>query len=347
MIDILKVLWGYRMMKNKIVLLFLIFIFSTLAFSAELDQFSFREKYEKQLTDSTELLNKVTNEFIQTAINSYNKKYKGKNLSVKEIHKKIAFEIYNTIAAELPQENEVLIPERVTLSYAFSKKTTGPLQQWLNDNIKKIEFSEWEKDIIYYLYPYPYNKSNFVKINNYLVGTDKIDHFFDQGFSYWQISKYGMDDQKAIDYGISSEYDFFGLKISGVFSFADLRANWKGYQFYKSLLTGRNALIMIKKDGSLMQRRAFNWKDWVDWQFDELLNPCYYTPFMKNRIALLLIGFEKINNYSRTYEYLKQRGIFDTRSRTDEYLNDKIPKEVDNIFDLEMVYRNFNLRIRS
>lgn len=96
------------------------------------------------------------------------------------------------------------------------------------------------------------------------MGTDKLGHFFAQGYEYYEISVLqGKGDKAAIDYGVSTEEGKFGLGTTGVFSNADLEANKAGLQFYKDL---RNDPFM-----------KFDINNYATPQFSEQLNPNQYS----------------------------------------------------------------------
>lgn len=75
------------------------------------------------------------------------------------------------------------------------------------------------------------------------LGTDKIEHFFQQGYDYYKIrsseSAKGRSaeeaDRKAVAWGQRTERTYFGLLVSGVYSNADLFANFAGMNFYQGL----------------------------------------------------------------------------------------------------------------
>ena len=74
-------------------------------------------------------------------------------------------------------------------------------------------------------------------------GTDKMDHFFQQGYSYYQIyekelrkgAEHEQAERQAVKWGQKTERLFFGMLISGVYSNADLFANYAGMKFYLRL----------------------------------------------------------------------------------------------------------------
>ncbi len=74
-------------------------------------------------------------------------------------------------------------------------------------------------------------------------GIDKLEHFFQQGHKYYEIGSNetakGKTEQdaarKAIGWGQRTERTYFGLWASGVYSNADLFANYVGMKFYEGL----------------------------------------------------------------------------------------------------------------
>lgn len=82
-----------------------------------------------------------------------------------------------------------------------------------------------------------------VKMYGAEFGIDKLEHFFQQGHKYYQIenearAKGSAPDEaarKAVDWGKRTERTYFGLLISGVYSNADLYANYAGMKFFQGL----------------------------------------------------------------------------------------------------------------
>jgi hypothetical protein len=79
--------------------------------------------------------------------------------------------------------------------------------------------------------------SDVVNINGYLVGLDKIGHFFAQGWQYFELTD---DDKETLDnaiaWGRQKEAGLYGYTTTGVFSFADLVANLNGWRFWNKVL---------------------------------------------------------------------------------------------------------------
>lgn len=117
-----------------------------------------------------------------------------------------------------------------------------------------------------------------IRLAGQRVGVDKLDHFLGMGFFYWKHSARGADPEAAIAWGTRTERSVYGMSTSLAFSFADLAANLDGYRFYAGLLDADVGLARRGADGCLEPVRPFAWADWIDWRYDEVLNPPVYTP---------------------------------------------------------------------
>lgn len=97
---------------------------------------------------------------------------------------------------------------------------------------------------IYAIFPTNYlTISPTAKIYGVEMGTDKVAHLFQQGYTYYRIytkelSKDTTSDRaiaKAVRWGRQSEHTYYGTFVSGVYSNADLFANYVGMEFYQGL----------------------------------------------------------------------------------------------------------------
>lgn len=91
------------------------------------------------------------------------------------------------------------------------------------------------------------------------VGTDKLGHFFQQGYEYFCNSSNATANER---YGRRTEIGKFGLLTTGVYSNADLEANRKGCEFYKAL--------------SATPALNFRITDYVTSKWNEETNPSFY-----------------------------------------------------------------------
>lgn len=100
------------------------------------------------------------------------------------------------------------------------------------------------RESIFLLNPTDYlTISATVRLFGVEFGIDKLEHFFQQGYDYYKIhneavAKNGSESEaskKAVKWGQRTERTYFGLLASGVYSNADLYANYAGMKFYQGL----------------------------------------------------------------------------------------------------------------
>lgn len=122
-----------------------------------------------------------------------------------------------------------------------------------------------------------------INLGGVLVGTDKADHFWDQGYAYFIESGGGRHPDRALRWGVESERGAFGLLTTNTFSYADLFANQAGYEFYRTLLTPLSR-IRRAPNGCVVASAPFDWADWVDDAMDEVLDPSLYTELVGAKV---------------------------------------------------------------
>jgi hypothetical protein len=130
------------------------------------------------------------------------------------------------------------------------------------------------------------------RIGDTLVGTDKLGHFFSQGRKFWRRWRRMQDETRAAAHSAFTERAIFGAPMTGIYSNADLVANYEGYRFYRDLFeddaqSGKPALLRWQGD-HWQQQRPFDWNDYVDAYWDEALEPNAYdhllAPVMHKRL---------------------------------------------------------------
>jgi len=138
------------------------------------------------------------------------------------------------------------------------------LSEWVGSNIFVSRLVTWVKQMrvedrtvgflpsvfrsIYgrTLSPVPFSflfDSPTVNVYGFYLGTDKIDHFFQQGHEYYdevtRAQANGADGSAAIAdavaRGVKAEHTYYGTLVSGIYSNADLAANYAGMKFYVNL----------------------------------------------------------------------------------------------------------------
>jgi hypothetical protein len=120
-----------------------------------------------------------------------------------------------------------------------------------------------------------------IRLNDQLVGTDKIGHFISQGRKFYKRYLETGSEAEAAKRSVFTEKAIFGQATTGSFSNADLVANYEGYRFFRSLfdekfIPGKPAILKWK-DGRWVVQRDFDWTDHVNEFWDEALNPNQYS----------------------------------------------------------------------
>jgi hypothetical protein len=114
-------------------------------------------------------------------------------------------------------------------------------------------------------------------------GTDKLAHFFSEGFWYYRWyhggRKKGLSREeaelRAIRKGAFFEQTILGLASSGVLSLADLEANYQGMRFYAGLCEGETPGLTLGEDGWRLAR-PFDIRDHVSPEWDESWQPSIF-----------------------------------------------------------------------
>ncbi|MBT8058338.1 MAG: hypothetical protein KJO33_02010, partial [Gammaproteobacteria bacterium] len=134
-----------------------------------------------------------------------------------------------------------------------------------------------------------------IKLNDTLIGSDKLGHFLSQGRKfYFRYLRY-EDEERAAEQSAYTERALFGQMTTGVYSNADLVANFEGYRFYRSLfeddvVPGKPAILAWEGDRWIIQR-PFTWADHVNAYWDEALNVNHYDSLLYPYIRERLLSF--------------------------------------------------------
>jgi hypothetical protein len=162
----------------------------------------------------------------------------------------------------------------------------------------RYQTSYW-KSIFLFLPPIYLTISPTVKLFASEFGTDKIAHFFQQGYTYYKIRRRALAKgttpeeatKKAVRWGQMSERTFYGTLVSGVYSNGDLVANYAGMKFYQGLTSesrvGDHArpATLVLKEGLWTFNEAANLpesllKPLITDHLNEALNPSIFTEFL-------------------------------------------------------------------
>ncbi|MFL5786359.1 MAG: hypothetical protein ACJ76H_17200 [Bacteriovoracaceae bacterium] len=130
------------------------------------------------------------------------------------------------------------------------------------------------------------NKSGLspnVQVNDIYFGVDKISHFASTGRRYLETYlgkiKKGYSPAEAekatIRFGLRNEYTILGLWPTGVFSYADMEANYQGFRFYKKLCLDGEHTYLKKVDRSWKLVKSPDIREFATPYWDESFNISY------------------------------------------------------------------------
>jgi hypothetical protein len=134
-----------------------------------------------------------------------------------------------------------------------------------------------------------------IKLNGTHIGSDKLGHFLSQGRKFWRRYQRSFDEGKAAEHSAYTERALFGQMTTGVYSNADLVANYEGYRFYRSLfeddvVPGKPAILIWDEDHWEIQR-PFTWADHVNAYWDEALNVNHFDALLYPHMKQRLLGY--------------------------------------------------------
>ncbi|HOZ47986.1 MAG TPA: hypothetical protein PLO37_22155 [Candidatus Hydrogenedentes bacterium] len=134
-----------------------------------------------------------------------------------------------------------------------------------------------------------------IRVGEVYLGVDKISHFFGFGrryySSYLRLRGRGLAEQEAVERvllrGVLQEQTFFGGATSGIFSGADLEANYQGLLLARNLCGGATPYIE-KVAGAWRLVRPVDFRDYVTPDFDESYNCPRYWDWREGKVLPLI-----------------------------------------------------------
>jgi hypothetical protein len=235
---------------------------------------SFTQRYEP-MADATEALNRHTNDLLELAVTEANALPAG--------------------AAFIAGADETQGCSETALYEAIDDRMEGPIfgaiESYVNDTDATDHRRLPRRLSIYREFSFLETPSmggsegrlaSTVRIGRNTVGADKLGHFFSQGFVYFQKA-YLLDEglDAALHYGDLTERTYYGALLTGVYSYADLAANFNGMRFWIHLLRKYPDPLREPRtpgpyvrcvDSRWVKVRDFDWRDYVDAAWDEGVN---------------------------------------------------------------------------
>ena len=133
-----------------------------------------------------------------------------------------------------------------------------------------------------------------IRLNNQLIGSDKIGHFISQGRKFYRRYVRAGSEEEAAEQSAYTERAIFGQLTTGSYSNADLVTNYEGHRFYRSLfedgiIDGKLAILRWEDDRWVIQRE-YDWADHVNAYWDEALNINHFDPWLYKHMHEALVA---------------------------------------------------------
>ena len=297
--------------------LIVIFLISFQVTASEID--SFTHYYDYQLTDSQNIIHRQANKMLRQAIENANAENKG--CQEKRLYKHIRKFFKNHMSGKLTP-------------YIIHNPKISKLVMNFKDSIYR-DFKWYDAfSIIFIQTLYKNIAGPIVKMGPYHVGVDKFEHIFGRGFKYFTLFyKKNKSLEQVLQYGHRSERIYLGANTTGVYSYADLAANFNGMRFWNDML-GKNTDVLGDKfqikpyircaaNNKWVHNNDINFLHYIDDSFDESIN-C--SKFRNKKILTKVLN--QIDNLERK-----------------EGLNYTCPMAVNHINDLEEKYQKVEHKI--
>lgn len=236
-------------------LFFLICFFLVLPVkAAEIDTFTL---HDMDLPDSTEQISDIINSRLQEGIDRANDRQDDFTLFSERqscdeeiLYTELRKAIFQAVSVSIglkgysldKQLRELLVGSSQHLTLADSVYRDITFIEGISLNLKEL--------------------SDVVRVGDQLIGLDKIGHFFAEGWGYFQRTREDkLSSHEAISWGRSLEEGLYGFMTTGVFSHADLVANFHGYRFWLGLRkTGQDPLKSTLADFFTLARISCNFE---------------------------------------------------------------------------------------
>lgn len=241
--------------------------------AAEADNFTARKLV---IQDVREEVNSLAGKYLRQAALAQNKLNIGCNNSKAEMSLYLELRKYFANHSKGELVKEILYKDSIA-------KTNLPL--------KKSVYSEWKVSNGFLLGRKkaalsPLALSPLIRIGEFDIGVDKLEHMFGMGFSYF--TKHNLEDKsvkKILSTGVLYEKTILGgnMLATGVFAYADLSANFNGMRFWNHILQKQDDILgkeynrgpfiqCLNNEWAVNESKSIDFADYVDASFDESIN---------------------------------------------------------------------------
>jgi hypothetical protein len=169
-----------------------------------------------------------------------------------------------------------------------------------------------------------------LQVNEIRIGADKLAHFFSEGWWYYKQWKKNWTDhtleklqRDMFQYGAKLELWIQGMKTSGVFSPADLEANYQGFVFYQQLCHGDEPLLR-RQEGRWQFSDRFDFRDYIYPKWDESWNPNVYSKKRWKGVRSTMAGYCPLLNSDWVNRQRTHYAALDMSTPTDKLVRELV-----------------------
>lgn len=249
-------------------------LFVVKGFAAEVDQFTLPDGAAHGLADSAAILDQEVNRRLQLAVkrangrvmvnrNKTGPKWIRPGCDEDRLYEKLVDQLARALIGQVEtfaEENEQISRRSVPLQDSIYK-------DFIWQESPSLVLSE--------------RVASVIKVNDIEIGTDKLGHFFTEGFSYFAVTdQLHRPIESGLLFGEWSESVYFGAQTTGVFSYADLTANFQGLRFWNRVLaihpdpltddSPSPYIVCLRNQWRVANE--FHWSDYVDNGWNESIN---------------------------------------------------------------------------
>lgn len=124
--------------------------------------------------------------------------------------------------------------------------------------------------------PSQFHLASVIEVCGVRMGADKLTHFFDDGFHYFNAlrsRRRNLEPEDIRRLSMAFERSYMGTRMTGILSRADVEANLAGVQFYSEIFGGDAPIIGRGSRGRLTLLRAPDICNYVTPYYDERVLP--------------------------------------------------------------------------
>ena len=128
--------------------------------------------------------------------------------------------------------------------------------------------------------PARFHLASIIEVCGVRMGADKITHFFDDGFHYFNAlrsKRKNLEPEDIRRLSMTYEHTYMGTQLTGIVSRADVEANLTGVRYYSDIFGGETPMVAREPRGRLVLIRQPDICDYVTRQFDERVLPNEYS----------------------------------------------------------------------